>query len=236
MTANSQRSRLNPGRGDANYLVLRILAAQLRREIQGNLLRNASARVADIGCGSRPYEPLFDGYAAEYVGVDYAEGRGVDVVAPAESLPLEDGSFDCVISSQVIEHVARPDLAVAEIRRILKPGGLALVSTHGVIRYHPNPEDYWRWTHAGLAELFRSTGEWSGLTVLPNGSTPVAIGYLVAYESSWLAGKLGFLGKAWRVPIAAMHAVTWRLDRLYRRKMGDRPAPLAANYLVSARR
>ena len=55
-------------------------------------------------------------------------------------------SFDAVLSTQVLEHVADPGALPAERFRVLRPGGRLLLSTHGIFVYHPDPDDYWRWT------------------------------------------------------------------------------------------
>lgn len=67
-----------------------------------------------------------------------ARTRGVDarcgdLNAP---LPYEDESFDVVCSHQVIEHLADTDMFVREIRRVLKPGGLAVTSTENLASWH----------------------------------------------------------------------------------------------------
>jgi SAM-dependent methyltransferase len=58
----------------------------------------------------------------------------------------------------VLEHVASPAAYLAECRRILRPGGLLLLSTHGYWFYHPNPGDYWRWTGSGLERQLTLAG------------------------------------------------------------------------------
>ena len=108
-----------------------------------------------------------------YHGLDPVPGPHVDDVGSAEALPYADGEFDVVLCTQVLEHVVEPASVFAEIRRVLVPGGVALVSTHGVYVYHPSPpeegHDYWRWTHRGLERQFAATGRWDDLRVLPCG-------------------------------------------------------------------
>jgi SAM-dependent methyltransferase len=222
---------LNPSPFAAHYVHLRSLRAAMQRAIERNLGGRSGLSIIDVGCGDRPYEPLLAPYAGRYVGVDYRPGPKVDLVAPAEALPVPSESFDCLISSQVLEHVDDPYAVMREVHRVLKPGGVALVSTHGTVNYHPNPDDYWRWTHAGLAQLFRLTGEWTRVDVHPNGGTGSALAYLVGRQLEALAYKL----KArWltAVPSFALNVAGWNLDRLYRRAYPSRPPDLSSNYLA----
>ena len=55
-----------------------------------------------------------------------------------------------------------------------------LASTHGVQVYHPSPDDYWRWTHAGLERLFRENGDWRSVTVTPGAGTTACLAMLLA--------------------------------------------------------
>lgn len=80
------------------------------------------------------------------------------VISDDGLLPLPDASVDLVLSTQVLEHAADPQVYVRECARVLRPGGKLLLSTHGVMFYHPDPEDYWRWTPAGLAVLLGDAG------------------------------------------------------------------------------
>ena len=110
----------------------------------------------DVGCGDRPYAQLLSG-AAEVVGFDVPENPYADLHGAIEALPVDDASFDVVLCTQVLEHVDDPPLAVRELYRVTAPGGRVLASTHGVMAFHPNPDDLWRWTHTGLERLFPRT-------------------------------------------------------------------------------
>jgi SAM-dependent methyltransferase len=67
-----------------------------------------------------------------------AERRGIEAVAANlnESLPFADESFDLVHANQVIEHVLDLDLFVAEVARVLRPGGRAIVCTENLASWH----------------------------------------------------------------------------------------------------
>jgi len=193
--------------------------------------------VLDLGCGTRPYERIFRPYAKSYVGVDVQAAPNVDVVANAQSLPFEDGSFDCVICTQLLEHADDPRAVTAEIFRVLRPDGIAFVSTHGVAPYHASPaaavDDYWRWTHAGLERLLLTTGSWREVLILPNGATASALSYLVGRELEIVAGKLGMRIAAAPAVLLA-NAAAWSLDRILRGLYPSRPPDLAPNYLAVA--
>lgn len=115
-------------------------------------------RVLDYGCAQRPYERLLpDG--VEYVGADLPGNPSADVELKADgTVPLPDASFDVVLSTQVLEHVEDPGLYLAECRRLLKPGGSLILTTHGIMYYHRDPEDYWRWTVPGLSVVVAAAG------------------------------------------------------------------------------
>ncbi len=71
-------------------------------------------------------------------------------IVPGEPVPLKDGCADGLVSFQVLEHVWDLDWYLGECRRLLKPGGWLLLSTHGTWLYHPHPTDFRRWTRDGL--------------------------------------------------------------------------------------
>jgi SAM-dependent methyltransferase len=69
-----------------------------------------------------------------------------------------EASYDAVLSTQVLEHVAEPGAYLRECRRLLKPGGQLLVTTHGMFEEHGCPFDFTRWTVVGLEKLVRESG------------------------------------------------------------------------------
>jgi ubiquinone/menaquinone biosynthesis C-methylase UbiE len=79
---------------------------------------------------------------------------------------VPDESVDIALSVSTFEHIAEPWLAAGEIGRILKPGGLSITLTVFAVRYHPVPQDYWRYTHSALELLFEKYG---GLETVESG-------------------------------------------------------------------
>ena len=102
---------------------------------------------------------------AEWVGTDLLAGEGVDVVADVHELSayFPAARFDIVILLSILEHLARPWDAAKELAAVVRPGGIALVATHQTFPYHAYPEDYYRFTTAGLAEIFGERHGWRTL-------------------------------------------------------------------------
>jgi SAM-dependent methyltransferase len=89
-------------------------------------------RVLDLGCGTGHSFHLLAPRETVGVDVDAEALAGQDretVVADMRDLPFEDDSFDSVIAAHSIEHVPDPDAVLAEVVRVLRPGGVAMFTT-----------------------------------------------------------------------------------------------------------
>jgi SAM-dependent methyltransferase len=140
------------------YWSLTLLLDRLQRIVRNDLLPNGE-RLLDFGCADKPYQWLFQEKFTEYVGADLPGNTRADIAIGAlGELPCEADSFDCVLSTQVLEHVVDPKKYLAEARRVLRPRGSLILSTHGIWPYHPDPVDYWRWTIEGLQHEIRKAG------------------------------------------------------------------------------
>lgn len=127
-------------------------------EIISSVETPAQARILDFGCADGPYWGLFGG-DAEVTGADLPGNPTASVeIGPDGRLPVPHASFDLVLSTQVLEHVTDPDVYLEECHRVLRPGGRLVLSTHGIMVYHPDPVDYWRWTTAGLQRVVTDHG------------------------------------------------------------------------------
>lgn len=98
-----------------------------------------------------PMKPL------EYIGVDQGPGPGVDLVCGADHLSSRFGrdSFDVVLSTEMLEHAEDWKPTIREMKAVLQPEGLLVVTTRGPgFPYHGFPHDHWRFTPALFKEIF----------------------------------------------------------------------------------
>jgi hypothetical protein len=122
---------------------------------------------------------------------------------------------------------------VRELHRVTAPGGRVLASTHGVQVYHPSPTDYWRWTHAGLEELFGRCGEWSSLTVTPVGGAATCLGAMSAVYIDLLWRK-AHLAPVARASVWTLNSLGALFDRAVPSLRAPIPGSLFLNFHVVA--
>jgi methionine biosynthesis protein MetW len=128
---------------------------ELRDLLQANV--PVAARTLDIGCGDgRTCGLWLKNNTSEYVGVDISEtavnqaraiGLDARLIDDATELPFSNNRFDVAVCVEVLEHVFLPNLVATEVLRVLRPGGLLIVTV-------PNCA-YWR----RRAEL--AVGRWN---------------------------------------------------------------------------
>src|ERR1700676_5329014 len=158
------RARLHPSLRNPNWLILR-----RRRQISEaglGRLPGSSLCVLDIGGRLQPYRPLLGTRTRSYVAVDLQMTPLINVGAAAEALPFRDAQFDFVICTQVFEYLPDPRLAVAEIKRVLRQGGVLFLSAPSVF-LRDNDKECWRFLPEGLRHLLR---EFETVEVIPGGN------------------------------------------------------------------
>lgn len=147
--------RADPWRPFAHYIT--VLPAAIRQAVPSLGLAPGD-RVLDFGCADQPYGELF-GSGIEVVGADLPGNDVARLHLDGDGrVPADDGSFDAVLSTQVLEHVSDPAAYLLECARLLRSGGRLLISTHGAFYLHPDPVDYWRWTSDGLKRVLEQAG------------------------------------------------------------------------------
>lgn len=133
---------------------------------------NENQKILDIGCGSKPYAQYFK---CKYIGLDPYDKINADLIANAWSIPVSDEKFDGVILNQSLEHIEKTTETISEIKRILKPGGICIITVPHTMRNHASPipsnkvefnnfdknkikyfnVDYFRFTKFGLICIFK---------------------------------------------------------------------------------
>lgn len=144
---NDPGRRLYPRIIDSDWLLMRGMR-QVIAPLATDIAKPGQT-IVDFGCGSMPYRPLFMNSDLRYRGADF-EGEPDILIDAAGHIAAPDASADGVVSFQVLEHVRDLATYFAEARRVLRPDGWMILSTHGTWLYHPHPEDHRRWTREGL--------------------------------------------------------------------------------------
>jgi SAM-dependent methyltransferase len=108
----------------------------------------AGGLLLDIGGGNRQVDD------PRYINVDYAEYVEPDLIGDATKLPFRDASIDSVYSTGVFEHINDPAKAGAEVARVLKPGGKALIGWAFMQPIHSEGQHFYNATPWGVERAF----------------------------------------------------------------------------------
>jgi glycosyltransferase involved in cell wall biosynthesis/ubiquinone/menaquinone biosynthesis C-methylase UbiE len=120
----------------------------------------------DIGCGQMPYrnyilnsQPL----VKRILGLDFDQGkyaalRKPDITWNGRSIPLDDGSIDCAMATEVLEHCHNPLTVLKEIHRVLKPSGIFFFTVPFLWPVHDAPHDHYRYTPFAMQKLLSDAG------------------------------------------------------------------------------
>ncbi len=141
-----------------------------------------------------------------FLNVDFLEVEGVEVVADIQHMPFVTGSVAAIDCDAVLEHVADAQAAVAELHRVLRPGGFLHVVVPFCQAYHAYPSDYRRWTVQGLERLL------SDFEILDTGVRAGPTATLLSFFLEYL--KLPFRGPFGKAVCAAAGWLFWPLRYL----------------------
>ena len=165
----------------------------------------ARGRLLDVGCGNKPYEAWFRPFVSAYLGVEHAATfarteagahAGPDVVYGGGTLPFRDGSFDTVLSVQVLEHTPRPAALVAEMARVLAPDGILILTAPFQFRLHEQPHDYFRYSAHGLRQLCDDAGL-EVFETIAQGSLWSVVGHKLNSYLALRVARVGQLAQRW---------------------------------------
>lgn len=188
------------------------------------------ARVLDAGAGECRHAVHFKG--RQYVAVDLACGdalwdyRRLSAIADLASLPFPEAAFDAVLNVVTLEHVRDPHSVLAEMARVLRPGGRLLLVVPQEWEIHQAPNDYYRFTRYGVRHLLHGAG-FGSIQVL-------AAGGFFRLLARRLLDALRFFRGGWFIVAALLLTppalILPLLDRL------DRERDSTLGYICTARR
>jgi SAM-dependent methyltransferase len=156
-TIRLESRKLNIWKRD--FLVYKYLWPAIEKTVKQILddIEQSEPVVLDVGCGNKPYIDLFGN--CKYIGVDRnCEGATPDVIGTADSIPFDDCFADIVFSTQVIEHVPDHHAMLKECYRVLKPGGIIILTGPFCWPLHEEPYDFYRFSKYGFNTIFSKAG------------------------------------------------------------------------------
>jgi SAM-dependent methyltransferase len=143
----------------------------------------------DLGCGMKPYKGLLGTRVRRWVGLDFAStpsGRSAATVfGSALELPFGQGTFDTILSTQVLEHVPRPEDLMREAYRVLRCGGYLVLTAPQTGPLHEEPNDFFRYTCHGLRYMAEQTG-FRVIRIKPLGGAIATVCQMIVWHLNWL--------------------------------------------------
>lgn len=138
-------------------------------------------QLLDVGCGTKPYQNLFQ--FEKYIGIDFDKGGAnqnphADFLYDGKKFPFDENEMDCVLATEVFEHVFEPERFLSEVSRVLKPGGKLLITVPFAWPEHEQPFDYSRYTSFGLKYILEKNG-FQIILQRKTGNFVLAIGQLI---------------------------------------------------------
>ncbi|MBZ0310327.1 MAG: class I SAM-dependent methyltransferase, partial [Anaerolineae bacterium] len=131
-------------------------------------------RVLDVGAGTCRYKSLFD--HCHYAAQDFAQYKDenwvygqLDYICDAAAIPAESGSFDAILCTEVLEHVPEPIRVIAEMARLLRPGGRLLLTAPLGSGLHQEPYHFYGGYTPYWYQKFLAEYGFKDIVVTPNG-------------------------------------------------------------------
>ncbi|MGY0575775.1 class I SAM-dependent methyltransferase [Bradyrhizobium sp. RDM12] len=141
----------------------RLVADIVARRYEDLIPKHVRGRLLDHGCGRLPLYGMYKDLASEVIAVDWGNSlhptEHMDETHDLnQPMPFASGSFDTIISSDVVEHLWNPVGVMSELARVLKPGGKIILNTPFNYWVHEAPHDYFRWSRYAIEELAERAG------------------------------------------------------------------------------
>lgn len=187
----------------------------LHRRVTQEIESHGYGRALEAGAGHSPFASVLKGRCSKVTRLDVDDSRGhVDVVGDIQNMTMfEDESFDTVLCTQVLEHVPTPDDAFKEMARVLKPGGVLILSAPHLSMVHEGPHDYFRFTAYGLRRLIEQSGMHE-FCITPTAGLVTFLSHPLSLALWTTLGRLSMLRwPTWVISFAILHLVE-ALDRI----------------------
>ncbi len=146
--------------------------------------QHAKGKLIDLGCGKVPFFEAYRDHVTCNMCVDWENTLHRNEFIDHEcdltrALPFQDGEFDTILLSDVLEHIPEPEKLWREMFRILKPHGKILMNTPFYYCLHETPYDYYRYTEFALRRFAALTG-FEILVLKPIGGAPEVLADIFA--------------------------------------------------------
>lgn len=190
-------------------------------------LSRLRGRVLDIGCADRHLAGWLP-TGCSYIGLDYpSTATGMyhtrpDVFGDARVLPFPDGSIQGVILKDVLEHVPGPEMALAELGRVMESGGTLVLWMPFTYPIHDAPYDFQRYTEHGHREYLARHG--FEVTALQPVLGPMETASLMLCLACADAGEQILLRRWWLLPLLPVLALMVLLFNLLGKGLSWLPA------------
>jgi SAM-dependent methyltransferase len=168
------------------------------------------ALILDLGGHRHTKRGQFDinEYEFRVVTVNIVTDKGTTVQADAQYIPFGDGCFDVVFCSELLEHVPNPQVVLQEAHRVLRCGGMLLMTAPFLYRVHADPYDYGRYTAYYWRTVLTSAG-FDAITIEPQG---LFYSVLLDFWKQYLNNKRvpKFTGRVWRLFAGSFFVFPWQ--------------------------
>jgi SAM-dependent methyltransferase len=205
--------------GEQEYFVIPLLRGAIYDALAKYAATpRAGAQALDIGAGECPLKNKIENLGFHYVSLDIAQNRTntIDHVARIDgSLPeklLDGAGFDLVLCTEVLEHVPDWTTAFVNLSKLLRPGGICIITTPFFYMPHEEPYDYWRATDHAL-EYFAQKCDLKIVQSLRTGSGWDVIGTLLCSTSVCRRQK-SILGMMATIPVYLAHRLAIRFFKI----------------------
>lgn len=209
----------------------RFVASILADVYESAISAHAKGSLLDVGCGKAPLYGMYGPFVDASWWVDWPQSvhryQRMDVAADLNSaLPFRSGTFDTILLTDVLEHLAEPDIIWSELSRLLRPNGRVIVGVPFLYWLHEVPHDYYRYTEHALrrfCDRYHLTIE----RLEPYGGAPEVIVDLVCKHVAQSAA----------LSLLVLRLGTWFVrSRLGRRLSDSRARLFPLGYILVAKR